>query len=280
VLAAPREPAHCPMPAPPGTTVDPQPPVTRAHYGLPEAAGVFCNFNQLYKLDEELFLCWLRILRRVPNGVLWLLRFPQAGEANLHALAKRLGVDPTRIIFSNLASKVEHVRRGALADICLDTTLCNGHTTGMDILWSGTPMLTLPRDSLASRVATSQVTALGCPELSCSTLEEYEAKAVTYGTSPELLRQIQAKVRAARVTSSLFDTRAVATNLGRCYRVMWERFMEHKPPAHFRVEKEHATGATSPNPGGKLHHGSRPASPRSVTDTSPSQTPKRPLIVD
>ena len=264
VLATPHEPAHCPMPAPPGTPVGPQPPVSRAHYGLPEAAVVYCNFNQLYKLDEDLFLCWLRILHRVPNGVLWLLRFPPAGEANLHAMAKRLGIDPGRIIFSNLASKVEHVRRGALADICLDTTLCNGHTTGMDILWSGTPMLTLPRDSLASRVAASQVTALGCPELACGTLEEYEEKAVGYGTAPERLRQIQAKVRAARVTSPLFDTRAVATNLGRCYRVMWGRFMQHKPPAHFRVDKEQhrATGATTP-PRRSVRHISSPASNQS-----------------
>lgn len=38
----------------------------------------------------------------------------------------------------------EHVRRGQLADVCLDTPLCNGHTTGMDVLWAGTPMVTLP----------------------------------------------------------------------------------------------------------------------------------------
>jgi hypothetical protein len=36
-----------------------------------------------------------------------------------------------------VAPKEEHVRRGQLADICLDTPLCNGHTTGMDVLWAG-----------------------------------------------------------------------------------------------------------------------------------------------
>jgi len=36
------------------------------------------------------------------------------------------------------------VRRGQLADVCLDTPICNGHTTGMDVLWAGTPMVTLP----------------------------------------------------------------------------------------------------------------------------------------
>lgn len=36
------------------------------------------------------------------------------------------------------------MRRGQLADVCLDTPLCNGHTTGMDVLWAGTPMVTMP----------------------------------------------------------------------------------------------------------------------------------------
>ena len=55
---------------------------------------------------------------------------------------------------SNVAAKEEHVRRGQLVDVCLDTPLCNGHTTGMDVLWAGTPMVTLPGETLASRLAT------------------------------------------------------------------------------------------------------------------------------
>lgn len=62
-----------------------------------------------------------------------------------------LGISSERIIFSNVAAKEEHVRRGQLADICLDTPLCNGHTTSMDVLWTGTPVVTLPGETLASR---------------------------------------------------------------------------------------------------------------------------------
>ena len=67
----------------------------------------------------------------------------------------------------------EHVRRGAVADVCLDTPLCNGHTTGMDVLWTGTPMVTLPVDTLASRVASSQLKTLGCKELIAA---DYQAR--------------------------------------------------------------------------------------------------------
>lgn len=119
----------------------PQPPLSRAYYGLPADAVVFCNFNQLYKIDPGILASWINILKRAPNSVLWLLRFPAVGEPNIRKVAEESGLPPHRIVFSPVASKIEHVRRGALADICLDTHTCNGHTTGMDVLWSGTPMM-------------------------------------------------------------------------------------------------------------------------------------------
>jgi len=86
----------------------------------------------------------LQILKAVPNAVLWLLRFPAVGETHLQLTAQSLGLSSGRILFSNVAAKEEHVRRGQLADVCLDTPLCNGHTTSMDVLWTGTPVVTLP----------------------------------------------------------------------------------------------------------------------------------------
>lgn len=156
---------------------------TRAHYGLPENAVVYCNFNQLYKIDPATLESWVNILKRVPNSFLWLLKFPASGEANVSAMATKLGIQQGRIVFSHVASKEEHVRRGRLADLCLDTPLCNGHTTGMDVLWAGTPVLTLPLESLASRVAGSQLHALGFPELVASTRQEYEEKAIRLGNN-------------------------------------------------------------------------------------------------
>lgn len=158
---------------------------SRAQYNLSENAVVFCNFNQLYKIDPPTLESWVKILKRVPNGVLWLLRFPAAGETNVLAAAAKLGLPQGKIVFSNVATKEEHVRRGRLADLCLDTPICNGHTTGMDVLWAGTPVLTLPLKTLASRVAASQLHALGFKELVATTREEYEDKAVWLGNNPK-----------------------------------------------------------------------------------------------
>lgn len=64
---------------------------SRQQYGLPDDAIVFCNFNQLYKIDPTTLAMWVTILRHVPNSVLWLLRFPAVGEPNLHLAAQQLG---------------------------------------------------------------------------------------------------------------------------------------------------------------------------------------------
>jgi len=42
--------------------------------------------------------------------------------------------------------------------------LCNAHTTGTDILWAGLPMVTLPLEKMATRVAGSLCLATGLGE--------------------------------------------------------------------------------------------------------------------
>lgn len=145
--------------------LDPDRCPTRTDYGLPEDKFVFCNFNQIYKIDPATFKMWCRILQRVPSSILWLLRFPALGEANIRAAAEANGIAKHRIHFTDVAPKDEHLRRGYLADLFLDTPVCNAHTTGCDILWGGTPLLTMPGKKMASRVAASLLNAAGLNEL-------------------------------------------------------------------------------------------------------------------
>lgn len=57
---------------------------SRRQYGLPDDAIVYCNFNQLYKLDPNTMGAWCNILKKVPDAVIWLLRFPALGERYVH----------------------------------------------------------------------------------------------------------------------------------------------------------------------------------------------------
>ncbi|KAL3115763.1 hypothetical protein niasHT_007768 [Heterodera trifolii] len=205
---------------------------SRQQYGLPEDAIVFCNFNQLYKIDPPTLEMWCEILKRVPSAILWLLRFPYHGEPHILKFCMQRGIDPKRVVFSNVAAKEEHVRRGQLADVCLDTPLCNGHTTGMDILWTGTPMVTMPLETLASRVASSQLFALGCPELVAKDRNEYIGIAAKLGTDKEFLNQTRAKVWKARTTSTLFDVKQYCTDMENLLHRIWKRYENGLPPDH------------------------------------------------
>lgn len=75
------------------------------------------------QIDPVIFASWLRILGHIPNSILWLLRFPAAGEVHI-ARTANLWAGPevaSRVIFTEVASKDEHLRRTRVADLVLDT---------------------------------------------------------------------------------------------------------------------------------------------------------------
>ncbi|KAK7269108.1 hypothetical protein RIF29_21824 [Crotalaria pallida] len=208
----------------------------RSDYGLPEDKFIFACFNQLYKMDPEIFNTWCNILKRVPNSALWLLRFPAAGEMRLRAYAVAQGVQPDQIIFTDVAMKGEHIRRSALADLFLDTPLCNAHTTGTDILWAGLPMVTLPLEKMATRVAGSLCMATGLgEEMIVSSMKEYEERAVSLALNRPKLQSLTDKLKAVRMTCPLFDTARWVRNLERAYFKMWNMHCLGQRPQHFKV---------------------------------------------
>ncbi|GAY56673.1 hypothetical protein CUMW_173700 [Citrus unshiu] len=216
--------------------LDPNCQPKRSDYGLPEDKFIFACFNQLYKMDPEIFNTWCNILRRVPNSALWLLRFPAAGEMRLRAYAVAQGVQPDQIIFTDVAMKQEHIRRSSLADLFLDTPLCNAHTTGTDILWAGLPMITLPLEKMATRVAGSLCLATGLgEEMIVNSMKEYEERAVSLALDRQKLQALTNKLKSVRLTCPLFDTARWVKNLERSYFKMWSLHCSGQKPQHFKV---------------------------------------------
>lgn len=186
---------------------------TRERYGLSEDKFVFCNFGQLYKIDPTIFNTWMNILKRVQNSVLWLLKFPPDGEVNIRVEARKRGVREDQIHFSDVAANDEHLLRGGLADLFLDTSVCNAHTTACDILWSGTPLITLKGDRMSSRVSSSLMSAVGIPELVCDSYEEYEEMAVTLAEDSDKLFTFRRKLERSRDSCAAYDTERWVRNL-------------------------------------------------------------------
>ncbi|KAI6035688.1 glycosyl transferase family 41-domain-containing protein [Pisolithus marmoratus] len=223
---------------------------------LPKDVVIFANFNQLYKIDPLIFWTWLRILYRVPRSILWLLRFPPAGEPNLIQTATAWAGPEvaSRIRFTDVTAKELHIYRCRVADLVLDTVECSAHTVATDVLWSGTPIIACAwpshRHKMSSRVAASVAYATGLgKQMVVHSREEYEDRAVTLANSlrrhgggslptaqPSLynddggdlgeLTELRKRLFLTRKSMPLFDTARWTRNLEKGYAAAWERWVD------------------------------------------------------
>jgi predicted O-linked N-acetylglucosamine transferase (SPINDLY family) len=209
----------------------------RSDFGLPHKGVVLCCFNQPYKIDAAVFDCWLSVMARVPDAVLWLQEKNATVTANLCREAGKRGIDPKRLVFSEPLAKDLHLARLKLADLCLDTRIYNGHTTTADALWMGVPVVTLLGAHFASRVSASILSALGMTELITQTMNDYHNLTLNLAADSDALRRIREKIAYNRHRKPLFDTPRFARNLEKAYREMWRIYQRGGNPRPLTVEE-------------------------------------------
>ncbi|UVC10169.1 tetratricopeptide repeat protein [Rhizobium sp. TH2] len=201
--------------------IDPGP-VSRAEFGLPDDAFVFCSFSMNYKIDAAVLDGWVAILNRVPRSVLWLFRTDAAAAENIAREAEKRGLDPSRLIFADRLPKAKHLARHRLADLFLDTFAYGAHTTASDALWAGLPVLTLRGDTFARRVGASIVTAAGLPDLVTESIADYVERAVAIGSTEGASVTLKQRLQENIPSCALFSTAAIARNLEAAYLGMIE----------------------------------------------------------
>ena len=209
--------------------------VQRADYGIPEKAIVFCCFHNYYKLDPDIFDVWMRLLKRVPESVLWLQGWNPIAVANLQREAETRGVSSDRLKFAPFESRERYRARFRLADLFLDTLVFSAMTTACDALWAGLPVVTCPGANFASRVAASLLAATGLEEGIARDLKDYEDKVFELAARPEKLKALKSRLRENRESTPLFDTERQVRHLEAAYLVMLETYHSGKRPASFSV---------------------------------------------
>ncbi|MGH8298722.1 MAG: tetratricopeptide repeat protein [Steroidobacteraceae bacterium] len=208
----------------------------REELGLPPAGFVFCCFNSTYKITPGTFDRWMRILRRAPGSVLFLLGGSATLEGNLRREAQARGIDSHRIVFGARLPAPEYLARYRAADLFLDTLPYNAGTTASDALWAGLPVLTCMGEAFAGRIGASVLQSVGLPELITATSEQYEALAVELAGNPVLLAGIRAKLAGELRAAPLFNTAAFARHLEAAFARMDERYRAGLAPEHIRVD--------------------------------------------
>jgi predicted O-linked N-acetylglucosamine transferase (SPINDLY family) len=197
------------------------PPPSRAECGLPERGFVFCCFNQAYKILPDVFAIWMRLLAQVPDSILWLLASDDDATANLRREAAAAGIDPARLVFAPKVPQEQHLARHAAADLLVDTFPYGAHTTTNDALLAGLPVVTCAGETLVTRLAGSQLMAIGLPELVTHSLTEYEQLALRLAQDQQSLSSVRARLAANRRTHPLFDMARYARDFEDALDAIW-----------------------------------------------------------
>lgn len=198
-----------------GDAVGPAP--ARAACGLPPQGFVFCSFNGSRKLAPAQFALWMRILKRVPDSVLWLAADGEPVRDNLRVAALRHGVASERLVFAARLPRGDYLAALQLADLCLDTLPYSGGAAAADALWAGVPLLSQAGDSYAGRLGGSLLHAIGLPELVLRSARGYEDKAVRLARQPDQLARLRRRLAKHRDRKPLFDTPRRVRDLERLY---------------------------------------------------------------
>ena len=205
----------------------------RRDYGLPGSGMLYACFNSRHKISPEIWAGWMEILREVPDSLLWLLTQPGLEQADqrLRDAATAVGIDSERLHFLPRQPHADYLSALRTADLYLDTWPYGAHATAADALMVGTPILTLPGRSYASRAASSQLHTLGLDELIADSFQRYTDLAILIGMSSDLMADLHGKLAARRATSRLFDMRSYALDFCAAIDQIWKRYRNQQPPA-------------------------------------------------
>jgi predicted O-linked N-acetylglucosamine transferase (SPINDLY family) len=186
---------------------------SRREHGLPDDALVLASLNQSYKLTRPVFALWMDALREAPAAVLWLYASERRVQANLRSEASRYGVAGDRLVFAGNVPHDVHVARVGCADLALDTLPVGSHTTGVDALSAGVPLLTCRGSTFAGRVGASLLHGVGLSDLITESLDDYGRTLVDLVRRPDRLREYALHLEQGRQTLPLWDTRGFASDL-------------------------------------------------------------------
>jgi len=192
--------------------------ISKSDVGLPEDKFIFCSFNQSMKINEKIFDSWMKILKSVPDSVLWITRDNDIAAENLKKEASKRGIDENRLVFVKHVQRDEYLKRLKLADMSLDTIAYNGGTITADCLWSDVPVVTLYGENFASRMASSLLKNIGLSELVTNSLDEYEQIAIAYANDNDAYQRLKKKLQKNKSSYPLFDTKKTVKAIENVYK--------------------------------------------------------------
>ena len=204
-----------------------QPPVN----SLPALQRGFVTFGCLssfLKINDQVLRLWAQVLAGVKDSRLLVLAPRGSARQWLVALLDAQGVDAGRVEFADRQSRAGYLRIYHRIDIGLDTFPYNAHTTGLDSLWMGVPVVTLVGQTPVSRAGLSQLSNLGLSELAAEKPDDFVQIATALANDLSRLSKLRQSLRDRMQQSPLMDASRFARNIEAAYRQMWHLWCGEK----------------------------------------------------
>jgi len=195
---------------------------------LPAIASGFVTFgslNRLSKINSRTILAWAEILLATPTSRLLILAPPGSHRQRVIDEFETLKIKADRIEFVDRRPRTEYLQQYQRIDISLDTFPFSGHTTALDSLWMGVPVVTLAGRTTVGRAACSALQNLQMPQLITQSQKEYVEIAVRLAGDIAALQEMRSGLRGRMRESPLMDTAGFARDMQQVYRRVcgWEK---------------------------------------------------------
>ncbi|MGA3066956.1 MAG: tetratricopeptide repeat protein [Tepidisphaeraceae bacterium] len=188
---------------------------------LPALASGHITFgclNNFCKISDDLLQLWSQVMHQVPSSRLVLLA-PE-GSARQRVLDVT-GLPAKRIDFVPIQTRPQYLQTYHRIDLGLDTFPYNGHTSSLDSLWMGVPVITLSGRTPVSRAGLSQAMNLDLPDLVSHTREDFVNRAVIWTQDLPRLAELRSNLRPRMAKSPLMDSSRFARHIESVYRDLW-----------------------------------------------------------
>jgi predicted O-linked N-acetylglucosamine transferase (SPINDLY family) len=194
---------------------------------LPALKNGFITFgclNNFCKINPTVLAVWAQVMKQVENSRLMLLM--RLGSHQQDALASlwQQGIDPARVEIIPPQSRRSYLESYHRIDLGLDSFPYNGHTTSLDSLWMGVPVITLVGERVVSRAGWCQLSNLGLGELAGTTSEQFAKISVALAGDLPKLARLRATLRQRMEQSPLMDAPKFTRNIESAYRQMWRKW--------------------------------------------------------
>lgn len=196
---------------------------------LPALSGggvTFVALNAFSKVTGETLAMCAEVLRAVRGSRLLMLAPEGSARRRVTETLARVGVDAERVEFTSPLPRRDYLAVYGRADVALDTWPVGGHTTTLDALWMGVPVVSREGPTALGRAGRTLLGAVGLSELVTGSAAEFVSAAAGLACDLPRLGAIRAGLRERMRSSAVMDGHRFARDMETAYRSAWEKWCD------------------------------------------------------